>query len=193
MTARILIGALTLLALTQLAQFGWVQSKGVLGQWLMESAWAGAVTSDGDGDGDGPAQRPWPGARTRPVARLHVPELALDRLVVEGLETANLAWGPGIERGRNGHTIIAAHRDTHFRFLGRLETDHHIELEHPAGIIENWRVEDTRIVDSRTTVLDLDARGPMLSLITCWPIDAAAAGGPLRLVVSAVPADGETP
>lgn len=186
MTARILIVGLALLALTQLAQFGWIQGKGALGQWLMESAWADAVA------GDGPAQRPWPGARTRPVARLHVPELALDRLVVEGLETANLAWGPGIERGRNGHTVIAAHRDTHFRFLGRLEAGHRIELEQPAGVIENWRVEDSRIVDSRTTGLDLHAPGPLLTLVTCWPIDALKTGGPLRLVVSAVPVERES-
>jgi len=177
MTIRLLM----LVALAHLAWFGWVQGKGTLGQWLMESAWAEAQGH--------PPQAPWPGARTRPVARLHVPALAIDRLVVEGIETANLAWGPGITRGRNGHTVIAAHRDTHFRFLGRLETDHRLELEHPAGVIENWRVADTRIVDSRTTELDLETPGPLLTLITCWPIDALEAGGPLRLVVSAVPAD----
>lgn len=174
---------LALAASVQLAQFGWIQGKGVVGQRLMEAAWA-------DG-GQMPDKTPWPGARTRPVARLYVPELKIDRLVVEGLETANLAWGPGIEHGRNGHVVIAAHRDTHFRFLGQLERNHHIELEHPAGVIENWRVDDTRIVDSRTTELDLDAPGPLLTLVTCWPIDATEPGGPLRLVVSAVPADGE--
>ncbi|MFO7762310.1 MAG: sortase [Wenzhouxiangellaceae bacterium] len=179
-----IIRILMLAALAHLAWFGWVQGKGTLGQWLMESAWAEADRR--------PAEAPWPGARTRPAARMYVPELAIDRLVVEGLETANLAWGPGIARGRNGHTVIAAHRDTHFRFLGQLQADHRIELEHPAGVVENWRVEDTRIVDSRTTELDLDATGPLLTLVTCWPIDALEAGGPLRLVVSAVPAEGES-
>lgn len=183
MIARLLVVALALAALTQIAQFGWIQGKGLVGQWLMESAWADA--------GQQPDASPWPGARTRPVARLYVPELEIDRLVVEGLETANLAWGPGIEYGRNGHVVIAAHRDTHFRFLGQLQPDHHIELEHPAGVIENWRVDDTRIVDARTTELDMDAAGPLLTLVTCWPIDAVAAGGPLRLVVSAVPANRE--
>jgi hypothetical protein len=28
-------------------------------------------------------------------------------------------------------------------------------------------------------------------MVTCWPLDAIEAGGPLRLVVSAVPVDGE--
>ena len=181
--SRLLIASLLLAAFSQLAQFGWIHGKGLVGQWLMASAWA---ESDEDG-----AASPWPRARTRPAARLFVPELELDRLVVEGVQTPNLAWGPGIETGPNGHVLIAAHRDTHFRFLGDLERGHRIELEQPAGVIRNWRVQESRIVDSRTTRLDMNARGPLLTLVTCWPLDAIDAGGPLRLVVSAVPSEGE--
>lgn len=181
--SRLLIGSLLLAAFSQLAQFGWIHGKGLVGQWLMASAWA---ESDEDG-----AASPWPDARTRPAARLFVPELELDRLVVEGVETPNLAWGPGIEIGPNGHVLIAAHRDTHFRFLGDLQRGHRIELEQPAGVVRNWRVQESRIVDSRTTRLDMNAPGPLLTLVTCWPLDAIEAGGPLRLVVSAVPMDGE--
>ena len=182
--ARLLTAALLLAAFSQLAQFGWIHGKGLVGQRLMASAWA-----DADDNGAG---TPWPGARTRPAARLFVPELKLDRLVVEGVATPNLAWGPGIEAGPNGHVLIAAHRDTHFRFLGDLEKGHRIQLERPAGVIRNWRVQESRIVDSRTTRLDMNAPGPLLTLVTCWPIDAIEAGGPLRLVVSAVPTDEET-
>ena len=184
MIARLVVALLALAAFSQLAEFGWIQGKGLVGQWLMASAWAGA---DEDGAGS-----PWPGARTRPAARLFVPELKLDRLVVEGMATPNLAWGPGIETGPNGHVLIAAHRDTHFRFLGDLEQGHRIQLEQPAGVIRNWRVQESRVVDSRTTRLDMNAPGPRLTLVTCWPIDAFEAGGPLRLVVSAVPTDEET-
>lgn len=178
---RLSIVLLTVAAFTQLAEFGWIQGKGLLGQWLMESAWA---ESDKGG-----ARSPWPGARTRPAARLFVPDLKLDRLVVEGVATPNLAWGPGIETGPNGHVLIAAHRDTHFRFLGDLKKGQRLDLEQPAGEFRKWRVLDRRIVDSTTTKLDMDAAGPLLTLVTCWPIDAIEAGGPLRLVVSAVPAE----
>lgn len=181
--SRLAIALLVVAAFSQLAEFGRIQGKGMVGQWLMASAWAGA-------DVEG-ARSPWPGARTRPAARLFVPELKIDRLVVEGVATPNLAWGPGIETGRNGHVLIAAHRDTHFRFLGDLEQGHRIELEQPAGVIRKWRVSDHRIVDSRTTSLDMHAPGPLLTLVTCWPLDAIEAGGPLRLVVSAVPVGGE--
>ena len=184
MIARLLIAMLTLAAFSQLAEFGWIQGKGLIGQRLMERSWSARANS-------GHARSPWPGARTRPAARLFVPELKLDRLVVEGTATPNLAWGPGIETGPNGHVLIAAHRDTHFRFLGDLEQGHRIELEQPAGVVRNWRVQERRIVDSRTTRLDMNAPGPLLTLVTCWPLDAIDAGGPLRLVVSAVPADGD--
>lgn len=180
MIARSLIVVLALAALWQTVEFGRVQGKGLLGQWLMRTSWAAS-------DGHTAPRYPWPGARTRPVARLFMPELKIDRLVVEGIETPNLAWGPGLKTGPNGHTVIAAHRDTHFRFVGDLAAGHHIELEHPAGVVRSWQVRESRIVDSRTTRLDMEAGGPLLTLVTCWPIDAIAPGGPLRLVVTAIP------
>jgi len=186
-TSRLVIALLALAAFGQLAEFGWIQGKGLVGQWLMASSWAASAEAGGRAP-----EAPWPGARTRPAARLFVPDLKLDRLVVEGVATPNLAWGPGIETGPNGHVLIAAHRDTHFRFLGDLERGHRIQLERPAGVIRNWRVQESRVVDSRTTRLDMNAPGPLLTMVTCWPIDAIEAGGPLRLVVSAVPTDEET-
>lgn len=183
MTFRIAIPALALLAASQLVPVAWVQLKGQAGQWLMERAWATTET-------DAATASPWPGARTRPVARLHVPALKLDRLVVEGAVTPNLAWGPGLVHGDHGHIVLAAHRDTHFAFLGDLAEGQAIELEYPAGVINRFIVERTRIVDSRATEIDLTAPGPLLTLVTCWPIDAIEAGGPLRLVVTARPWNG---
>lgn len=182
MIRRSLIIILLGVAAWQLGGAVWHQGKGWLGQVLMQRAWASA--------NDGVAASPWPGARTRPVARLFVPELKLDRLVMQGTTTPNLAWGPGLETGTAGHILIAAHRDTHFRFLGELQPGHRLELERTGLATRTWQVTQRRVVDSRTTGIDLDAQGPLLSLVTCYPIDAAAAGGPLRLVVSARPIDG---
>jgi len=172
-----LIVLLSAWALTDLGSAAWIQGKGQLGQWLMERHW-----HKGDD-----ATLPWPGARTRPAARLYMPELAIDRLVVKGLATPNLAWGPGLHVGPAGHVVIAAHRDTHFAFLSRVEPGQRIELEHPAGVIRNWRVDDLRVVDSRDTEIDLNAPGPQLTLVTCWPFNTLETGGPLRLVVRARP------
>ena len=174
-----LIVLLSAWALTDLGSAAWIQGKGQLGQWLMERHWR---------NGEG-ASLPWPGARTRPAARLYMPELAIDRLVVNGLATPNLAWGPGLHAGPAGHVVIAAHRDTHFAFLSRVEPGQRIELEYPAGQVRTWRIDDLRVVDSRDTDIDLNAPGPQLTLVTCWPFNTLETGGPLRLVVRAQPVD----
>ncbi len=179
----VLIMLLLVWALTDLATAAWIQSKGWLGQQLMQRQWQA---------GD-PQALPWPGARTRPVARLRVPELRIDRLVVDGMATANLAWGPGLQQGPRGHQVIAAHRDTHFAFLGRVQAGQILELEDASGHSSHWAVQDLTVVDSRTTTIDLDAPGPLLTLVTCWPFNAVETGGPLRLLVRARPLEMQHP
>lgn len=174
-----LVVLLSAWALIDLGSAAWIQGKGQLGQWLMERHW-------NNGDDPNP---PWPGARTWPAARLYMPELAIDRLVMDGLATPNLAWGPGLHVGPAGHVVIAAHRDTHFTFLSRVEPGQRIKLEYPAGQVRDWRVDDLRVVDSRKTDIDLNAPGPRLTLITCWPFNTLETGGPLRLVVRAQPVE----
>jgi sortase A len=177
-----LVALLLTWAATDLATAGWIQAKGWLGQALMERHWSAGA--------DQREALPWPGARTRPVARLRLPELQIDRLVVEGTATPGLAWGPGLAQGRRGHRVIAAHRDTHFAFLGRVRPGQSVELEEASGQISRWTVDELRVVDSRTTTLDLDAAGPRLTLVTCWPLNAVETGGPLRLLVRARPTGG---
>lgn len=178
---RWLATGLCLSALALLGHAGWIHGKGYLGQWLMARAWIEAEHNDGD------VPEPWPGARTRPVARLVVPELKIDRLVLEGLDLPNLAWGPGSIEGAAGHRIIAGHRDTHFRFLGDLEPGDPLELRFPGRTVSHWTVDARRVVDSRHRLLDLDAPGPLLTLVTCYPLDAGMSETPHRLVINARP------
>ena len=177
MIRSLLIAACVAAALWHFGQAGSVQAKAWLGQVLLERAWAGT-------EPEHPARKPWPGAVSHPVARLHVPELGIDRLVLHGADTPVLAWGPGMETGPGGHRLIAAHRDTHFRFLEHIETGHRLHLEQPDGHVEHWEVVDRAVVDARTTVLDMGLDADLLTLVTCYPFDAPTAGGPLRLVVS---------
>jgi sortase A len=41
------------------------------------------------------------------------------------------------------------------------------------------------VVDARRGSILLDTEEPMLSLVTCYPFDAAVPGGPMRYVVTA--------
>lgn len=179
--------ALALLAAALLiGHGGWIHGKGWLGQQLMARAWGEARAEGRTPDA------PWPGARTRPVARLSVPELKIDRLVLEGADLPNLAWGPGMTLGSQGHRVIAGHRDTHFRFLGELAPGDHVQLESGEGEVLEWKVIRRSIVDSRTTAIDLEAPGPMLTLLTCYPLDGRDPGTPFRLVLAAEPLNAGT-
>lgn len=174
-----LIVALLLAAGWQLGHAGWVQGKGWLGQQLMERAWGKSLKQ-------GTSVTPWPGAVSHPVARLYMPRLGLDRLVLEGLDTPVMAWGPGMHSGTGGHKVLAAHRDTHFRFLRQVEPGDRFELQEVDGQRSWWQVESTHVVDARQLRLDLDWPEEIMTLVTCYPFNAVQAGGPGRFVVRLV-------
>lgn len=159
----------------------WLTGKAALSQLLLERAWA-------DGRNPGEASAPWPGADFAPVARLAVPALGVERIVLSDTSARTLAFGPGrlaqsARAGRTGATVIAGHRDTHFRFLRGLEPGMAVVVS-DGWEEKRYRVAATEILDTRHQRLALD--GPeRLVLVTCWPFDALSAGGPLRYVVIA--------
>jgi len=172
----LLIGALLAVGLWQLAAAAGIQAKAWLGQHLLERAWHQQIEQ-------GEPVKPWPGARSHPVARLRVPELEVDHLVLDSAATPVLAWGPGMEVGPHGHRLIAAHRDTHFRFLEQVRAGQTVMLDLPDGVTEHWRVGQRAVVDAREHRLDLAIDDRTMTWVTCWPFDAGQAGGPLRLLV----------
>ncbi len=87
--------------------------------------------------------------------------------------------------GEIGNTVIAGHRDTHFRFLQNVELGEHLSLELSDGSKHLYEVVAVDIIDSRKGALRLDTDAAMLSLVTCYPFAAREAGGPLRYVVTA--------
>lgn len=177
MMRALVVCALVTVGILQLGQGLSVQAKAWLGQRLLERAWTAATDT-------GQAVSPWPGAVGQPVARLKMPRLGIDRLVLDSADTPVLAWGPGLEIGPGGHRLIAAHRDTHFGFLEDVAEGDRMILETLDGASEQWRVVDRRVVDARTSGLDMSQAGERLTLVTCYPFDAIEAGGPLRLVVT---------
>ena len=61
-------------------------------------------------------------------------------------------------------------------------------LQGPDGTWWRYRVSSRRVVDTRQEpwLVRSPATGTLV-LVTCYPFDAIAPGGPLRLVFSAVP------
>ena len=174
---------LALVGVWQVAAGGWIHAKALLAQHLIAHSWAGARAG-------GPAQRPWPGADLRPIARMTVRARGVELFVLEGASPRALAFGPALLGGTAapgawGNTVIVAHRDTHFAFLRHVTLDDEIDLEGARGAPVRYRVRELAIVDQAESRV-LDATGAaQLTLITCYPFDAVRPGTRLRYVVIA--------
>ncbi|MEZ5524049.1 MAG: class GN sortase [Pseudomonadales bacterium] len=169
-----------------LADGGWIYAKALLAQELIERSWQETLET-------GNRIKPWPWADTWPVARLEANQQDVDLYVLQGTHGSALAFGPGYligsaAPGSDGATVIAGHRDTHFRFLRELHQGDALTLTDQTGTQHAYRVRALSIVDSRQQELAPTAEQGQLILVTCYPFEAFTPGGPLRYVVHAEPA-----
>ncbi len=160
----------------------WIHAKAALAQVLLARAWA-------QSDHGRRTQRPWPWADIAPIARLRVPRLHQDLIVLNGDNGQALAFGPGWTPGSArpaspGLSVISGHRDTQFRFLKALRPGDLLHVDGPDGS-SDYRVDASRVVDSRRNRLPVATGANRLWLVTCYPFDAIVPGGPLRYVVQA--------
>lgn len=179
----LLVPALVLLGLWQTGSGAWIFMKAQLAQVLMQQAWVWTLAGQQN-------VKPWPWADTWPIARLVVPSLGIDQVILEGAYSRTLAFGPGHVEStgpleRSGNFILAGHRDTHYRFLEKLQAGETILLQARTGTWYRFRVRDSQIVDSRTASIRADEDGRYLTLITCYPFRTLRPNTPFRYVVSA--------
>lgn len=180
---------LLLVATGLLAGGGWIEVKAWLSQVLISLAWD--IT-----DSQADAIHPWPWADTWPVARLEVPRLGVKRHILAGVSGRTLAFAPGwamqsAPPGGSGTTLLAGHRDTHFRFLKALRPGDLLLVDTPAHTGLVYRVTSTEVVHSRQDGVIPPLDVPGLLLVTCYPFDALIPGGELRYLVWAQAEPGE--
>jgi sortase A len=124
-----------------------------------------------------------------PVARLQIPRLGLDEIVLEGVDGNSLNAGPGhlpgsAFPGEQGNAVISAHRDRHFARLGAIQVGDTIVTESGADE-EHWVVISKRVIDADAPAL-FRSGDATLTLTTCWPIRYLGTA-PERLIVTAKP------
>jgi sortase A len=180
--AAALLLALCLAGAGEIGRGLYVPAKAAVAQVLLDRAFAASLADHG-------AHRPWPWADTVPVARLAVPRLGVSRIVLGGGSGQALAFGPtllpgGAAPGRPGTAIVAAHRDTHFRFLGDLRRGDEVTVQTRAGLVRRYRVTGADVVRWDRYAAPDDTMGERLDLATCYPLDAIRRG-PWRYVVHA--------
>jgi len=127
-----------------------------------------------------------PGA---PVARLQIPRLDVDEIVVEGVGVEELNVGPGhlpgtALPGEPGNSVISAHRDRHFHALAGVEVGDTVVTDVGAQRTR-WVIVSRRVVKAGVPAL-FQTEGPTLTLTTCWPIRYFGPA-PDRLIMTARP------
>jgi sortase A len=167
-----------------------MHAKAKLAGVLIRRAWEQSLQS-------GKAQPPWPSADLRPIARLQIPRLGYDEIVLEGATASSLAFGPthmlsGARFGEPGNLLLAGHRTSWFLPLERIAQNDLIYISwfdsrRRARYARTYRVSLIRVVEATDFTMLAPTSGDALTLLTCYPFGRGA-GSPQRYMVRALPA-----
>ncbi|MGV6825448.1 MAG: class GN sortase [bacterium] len=181
---KYMAAALLIVGLLMIGKGSYIYAKAWLAQQLLEVSWVSRQQGTEE-------SRPWPWADASPIARLKVPQLEVDQIVLSNASGRSLAFGPGYvvgtaPPGQHGTTAISGHRDTHFDWLRDVERGQQVELVIPGGELRQYEVVQTIVVHQDDTgVLEMD-NSDRLVLLTCYPFDSMVSGSEYRYAVSAV-------
>lgn len=171
----------------------YLHAKAELAGLLIRRAWDQSVQHGG-------AHAPWPWADTHPVARLRIPRLTYDEIVLDNATPRTLAFGPArllssADFGEPGNLELAGHRTSWFRSLEGIAADDQIEIEWITRRGEvrkrDYRVTDIDVVRPEDVHLLAPTAEDTLTLITCYPFNRSPRS-PFRFVVRARPLGSST-
>jgi LPXTG-site transpeptidase (sortase) family protein len=135
-------------------------------------------------------------ARGTAIGVLEIPRLKYTQAVTEGdddetlkvtvghLPDTPLPWQPG-------NSVIAGHRDTHFRALRAIRHDDEIRLRTAHGLL-TYRVTDRMIVKPSDVWVLSPSKRRQLTLVTCYPF-MYVGNAPQRFIVRAEENDVSSP
>jgi len=173
----------------------YLRAKAELAGILIRRAWEQSLQT-------GTPHRPWPWADTYPVARLQIPRLGYDEIVLDGATPRTLAFGParlysGANFGEPGNLVLAGHRTSWFRPLESIESGDSIQITwfkaHTNRLHDrSYRVSTIQVVDPQDVSLLAPTEDDALTLITCYPFGRGPRS-PQRFIVRAEPRETEHP
>lgn len=107
------------------------------------------------------------------LARLVIPKINLNAVIVEGTNRKALLRGPGHIKetpppGEAGNSVLTGHRDTFFRHIYELNKGDIVTVQR-SGRLFNYEVTGKRIVDPADVSVLHQSSDTRLTLITCYP------------------------
>ena len=150
--------------------------KGIYAQLLLEKAWS--ITKR-----TGNSSKAWSWANTLPVAKLKIPSINLNQIVLQGEEIEAMAFGPSIIDSslESKNISIAGHRDSFFRNLNKLKEGDIIYLEKLNSNM-NYIVSNIIITEPSDIKWLEPFSNDRLTLVTCYPFDFIGEA-PMRYIV----------
>jgi LPXTG-site transpeptidase (sortase) family protein len=129
---------------------------------------------------------PAPGLELK--GKVEIERLGLAAMIEEGADDAILNRAVGHIPGtsvpwKGGNVALAAHRDTFFRGLDRLEPGDRIRLTTLEGSFD-YVVDSTQVVEPSATEVLQNTGEPVLTLVTCFPFRYVGRA-PMRYIVRA--------
>ena len=186
---RVVLAVMLFAGSCLVARAAYLQSKAMVASVLIRRAWERSIRT-------GAPRPPWPWADTHPVARLRIPRIGYDEIVLEGASPRILAFGPArllssARPGEPGNLAVAGHRTSWFRQLEEVKAGDEIEVQWFDGRSHRARdrtyeVDAIRIVNPGDVDLLAPTADDALTLITCYPFGRSPRS-PQRYVVRAVP------
>ncbi|MFP6662851.1 MAG: sortase [Deltaproteobacteria bacterium] len=169
------------LGLSLLGSAALLHGRAFASQVLLRFAWERAIVS-------GRGVAPWPEADLEVRARLRVPRLGVDQIVLGAAAGHSLAYGPTELRvdGRRGSVrFLVGDSDTYFSFLGDLMPGDTIRIQDIDGGAQYYHVARREVRDRHDLGIVTGPREPVLYLVTSWPSDGAGLPSEERLVITA--------
>lgn len=185
-----------------LSKMAYISVKAELAQYLLISSWQQIEQQAAIQDGSQlqlteqrlAQYKPWHWADFYPVARLTIPKITLDQIVVNRDSGQALAFAPGLMATSISNTdegssvFIAGHNDTHFNSLDKLMVGDTIRYQSAGKKASEYRVSARYLLDTKTQQFVYQASSKTLYLVTCFnsnQFQQSEQGTPYRLIVEA--------
>ncbi len=165
----LIIGIAISVTAWQFTQGNIVSAQAWVAQNLLHTAWLRAQAS-------GRRVEPWPWANAWPLARLSVPHLKLEEVVLnqasnDGLSAFALGHSKNsVLPGELGNSVLnIQNRETFNKFLKQLKPGDTLVLESLGSGSWNYQVSAIYIVDKTDTYLVSPSLNRRLTLVSCYP------------------------
>lgn len=146
-----------------------------LAHGLLHTAWIRTQAS-------GHHVKPWPGANTLPLARLSIPHLNVEQIVLSSAGNGMSAFALGhsdssVLPGELGNSVLNAHhRDTFFSFLKKLKEGDTLVLESLDTGRWHYQVSLVKVVERTETNWVEPSLNRRLTLVSCYPCTSTEDG-----------------